>query len=137
MNGLSVSRAEDRETMASLVVAAAQANGWKHEIHAYPTARMIVVPMQGPQGLSVYICLDGGDAQQREGTWVVSWFIRDNESTMLQKHAFQSVNEYHYRKATDICEGFDQLLWLLNRRMSQANRGVLFQAHNDEERSAA
>lgn len=107
--------------------------------------RSLWLKLKGPRGLSLTIDLDGASRQQRQGTFVLSWHIEGiwaregadwqtarmvpgpNADVRLARSFAPMVNECHWHKATDVCEGFDDVLRVLRVRMASAVDGTAFQ----------
>lgn len=121
---LSVSRLNDRRTMAGDIRALVRAPWTYTDEEMGP--REIWVTLKGPRGLSLTIDLDGDSRQQRQGTFVLSWHGVQAPYKLARSFA-PSVNECHWHKATDVCEGFDELLRTIRTRMAAAVDGSAFQ----------
>lgn len=130
---LNVSRAKDRSTMLE-AIAGCLCAGWTIVIDELMTRdRKVWIHLHGPRGLSLTIVLDGDSNLQREGCFVLSWHFRGPDygaGTKLNPTVWASVNQCHFHKATDIAYGFDSLLSVVRRRMSQANDGTAFTESN-------
>lgn len=124
---LNVSRAADREQMAMAILELMKLEtGWTAAVELMGN-REVWVSLKGPRGLSLTIDLDGDSRQQRQGTFVLSWHGVRKPHKLARSFA-PSVNEYHWHKATDICEGFDDVLATLQTRMASAVDGSAFQS---------
>lgn len=144
MPKLNVSRRQDRLVMAG-DIRAIVSRGWTITDEEKEGTRELWIELKGPRGLSLTIDLDGDSRQQRQGTFVLSWHIDGlwervgddwrtaemrpgpNADVSLSRSFAPSVNQFHWHKATDVCEGFDDLLRTLKVRMASAVDGTAFQ----------
>lgn len=126
MEKLNVSRRQDRLVMAGDIRALVKGPHWTYEDEELPDTRELWVKLKGPRGLSITIDLDGDQRQQRQGCFVLSWHgVR--EPHKLAPGFAPSVNPFHWHKATDVCDSFQELLQVLRIRMAAAVDGSAFQ----------
>lgn len=92
--------------------------------------RRLSVELCLPRGLQLSIDFDG-DSPQLD-VHVLSWHVSTKSSACLSA-VFPSVNNYHFQKATDIAEGYDRLLAVLERRIVQAQDGSAFSVEREED----
>lgn len=128
-------RAADRAEMSEKIRALAIECGAEAETVDRPhwdmSPREIVVRIKAARGLCLNVDFDGDSPQP--DTHVLSWHMATGSTAKLYPHAFQSVNSVHFHKATDIAEGFDQLVSVLRRRLTAAAKGSLFQPEYEGE----
>lgn len=134
MTELNVSRRVDRRVMAKAVAGLAK-EPWTATLiaredgpdaHPIFDKRRTDVTLKGPRGLTVTVDFRGDSKLQREGTFVLSWHGVE-DGAKLNPDQFQSVNQFHWHKATDVAEGFPMLLKVLELRMAAAVNGSAFQ----------
>lgn len=128
MANLSERRKADRETIASAVHALALECGASSEIDRAPFGdmcpRMVMVNMQ-IAGVSLHLDFDGDSPQP--DVFVLSWRVDRGSDKRLAELPGWSVNPYHFHKATDIAEGFDELKAILMARLIALADGTAFQ----------
>lgn len=117
-------RAKDRAMMAERLAAAVQAAGYSADVAAMGP-REIWVSIETPEGLRLTVDFDGASLQP--DVHVLSWNSRTDATFKLAPGFAPSVNPYHWHKATDICEGFDDLLATVARRLRSVADGSAFQ----------
>jgi len=126
---LNVARAADRETMARQVEAlVAKYRAWtceRDDVIDGTEGRELWLNLSGPHGLKLTLDLDGDSHQQRQGTFVLSWHGVDADVRLAPTFA-PSVNTFHWHKATDVCEGWADVLAVLARRLQSACDGSAF-----------
>lgn len=129
---LTEKRQKDRLKMAYEVTKLAEASGAKVERQDFSgwKPRSIDLLITTARGLSLALDFDGESVQP--DVYVLSWHFRGTTDACLSD-AFGNLNRYHYRKATDVAHGFDELLSVLAQRLDQALTGEAF----DAEREAA
>jgi hypothetical protein len=66
--------------------------------------RRVAVELRLPRGLCLTVDFDGDSPQP--DCHVLSWRVSTRSSACLSD-VFQSVNNYHFQKATDIAEGYE------------------------------
>jgi len=91
--------------------------------------RRLSVELTLPRGLQLTVDFDGDSPQP--DCHVLSWHISTTSSACLS-NVFQSVNNYHFQKATDIAEGYAALLAVLEDRITAAQDGTAFSAEREE-----
>lgn len=129
LKDLKVTRADDRAAMAGALMAVCP-KGWTATLDEMMTkGRVVWIDFVGPRGLCITIDLDGDNVQDKRGEFVLSWaFNGDDPNAKLNPARWLagSVNPHHMRKATDLANGFPDLLRLLRLRMDQAVDGSAF-----------
>ena|ERR1700722_135881 len=85
--------------------------------------RRLSLELTLPRGLQLTVDFDGDSPQP--DCHVLSWHISTASSACLS-NVFQSVNNYHFQKATDIAEGYAMLLAVLDHRIAAAQDGTAF-----------
>jgi hypothetical protein len=123
---LSEHRKADREKMADQLTELAIGLGATVE-RSREAGREIRLEIVGAQGLQVGISFDGESWQA--DTHVVPWNIGFGWPARLAP-SFGEVNPYHFRKATHVAEGFDELLAEIRRGLELAKSGKAFQAES-------
>lgn len=127
LSKLNVAREKDREAMAAAVIALVQPPWtWRREDRIW-SPRHVSAELLGPRGLSVAVEFDGDSKQDREGTFLLHWH-GVQEPCKLARSFAPSVNECHWHKATDVCDGLEDLLETLKQRMASVVDGSAFQA---------
>lgn len=125
----------DRMKMAGVVIALAQEHGAAASIDQdWPGERAVMVCIRADRGLCLNIDFDGESPQP--GVHVLSWHMALDVDTCFSNSfgsAGCSINSYHFRKATDIAHGFDDLCATLSHRLDQVATGEAF----SDEREAA
>lgn len=119
-------RKAERAAMALQVVDLASEHGlaaW-HQPEQNGT-RLTSVDLQGPHGLQVTVRFQGYPGGTARDTYVLSWHGVE-DGWRLDPRAFQTVNKFHGRKATDVAHGFDTLYVLLDRRFRRISDGTAF-----------
>ncbi|MBL4870532.1 MAG: hypothetical protein JKX72_06225 [Robiginitomaculum sp.] len=136
MKTLTETRKADRLKMAIELERLALTLGAKvtrHEEGQYALGkRCIYVMIEAARGMNVTITFDGESWQHN--THVLSWHIKDSDARF--SWVFQSVNNYHYAKATDIAEGFEALCAVIENRLTQAADGRAFCLDREAEQIA-
>lgn len=129
---LTEKRQKDRLKMAYEVTKLAEAHGATVERQDFSglKPRSIDLLITAARGLSLSLDFDGQSCQP--DVFVLSWHFRGVTDACLAD-AFGDLNRHHFRKATDIAHGFDDLMDILARRLAQAESGEAF----DAEREAA
>jgi len=127
LSKLNVARAKDREAMAALVVALVQPPWTWERRDGLWSSREVAIELTGPHGLKVAVEFNGASKQDREGTFILSWHDVQDPHKLARSFA-PSVNESHWHKATDVCDGLEDLLNVLKPRMASAVDGSAFQA---------
>lgn len=91
--------------------------------------RRLSVELTLPKGLQLTVDFDGDSPQP--DCHVLSWHMSTASSACLS-NVFQSVNNYHFQKATDIAEGYAMLLAVLEDRIAAAQDGTAFSIEREE-----
>ena len=120
-------RKNDRAEMVRQLVELVQSKDVECEVES-PSIwgpRAAQVKIKAPRGLLLSVDFDG-DSNQPD-THVLSWHIKHGGTARLQTTFAPSVNTCHFRKATDIAHGFDELLPIIARRLDSAISGEAFQ----------
>lgn len=127
LSKLNVAREKDRKIMASIVVGLIQPPWvWVRSDRLW-SPREVAIDLAGPRGLKVRVEFNGDSKQDREGTFLLHWH-GVQEPYKLARSFAPSVNECHWHKATDVCDGLEDLLETLKQRMASAVDGSAFQA---------
>jgi hypothetical protein len=92
--------------------------------------RRVSLELTLPRGLQLTVDFDGDSPQP--DVHVLSWHVSTTSSACLSD-VFQSVNEYHWQKATDIAHGFERLLALLESRIRAAQDGSAFSVEREDD----
>jgi len=128
----------DRAQMATAVAMLAASLGANVEIEPEGSnsiaPRRVVVRMRAARGLCLTVDFDGDSTQP--DTHILSWHMATDVDTCLAS-AFCRVGDvsaYHFRKATSVAEGFDDLCDVLRRGLEIAASGEAF---SDEREAAA
>lgn len=118
-------RAADRAKMAEQVIALVRRHGFAAYVDEEMTLdRELWVRIKTARGLSLTLDFDGASTQP--DTYVLSWHGVEDPHKLSSGFA-PSVNQYHWHKATDICEGFESLMDTLDRRLTSIASGEAFQ----------
>lgn len=97
--------------------------------------RCTMVYIDGPRGLRVSIDFDGRSAQP--DVYVISWNISTDSDAKFANGFAESINPYHWSKATDLAYGFDQLAHIVRKRLKAAADGPAFDAEREARYVAA
>ena len=92
--------------------------------------RRVALELTLPRGLQLTIDFDGDSPQP--DVFVLSWHMSTASSTCLAFGVFDSINNYHFQKATDVARGFDRLLQVLESRILAAQDGGAFSQENED-----
>ena len=92
-------------------------------------SRGFTVKIKAARGLSVSVDFYGDSGQPN--AYVLSWYIGVGHTAKLQADFAPSVNSHHFRKATDIAYGFEELLTTIAYRLDSANSGEAFQSNRE------
>lgn len=124
---LTETRKADRAEMARQLVALVQSKGVPCVLEdpSIWGPRAIMVTIEAPRGLRLSVDFDGGSTQP--DTYVLSWHMKHGSTAKLRGNFAPSVNTYHFRKATDIAHGFDNLLEIIAQRLDATLDGSAFQ----------
>lgn len=125
---LTEKRKADRQKMAdALVVLAKELNaeafidpewtGWN--------PREIMVCIKANGGLCLNVDFSGTSSQP--DVYVLSWHMDTKSDNKLQPNFTLSVNNYHFRKATDIGEGFEDMCRHVFRGLQKVQDGTAYQ----------
>lgn len=124
---LTESRKKDRAEMAQLVIEMARNCGAHAELDPdfanHP--HELWVRMEAPGGLLLTLDFDGRSPQP--DTHVLSWHMHWASPYKLAPAFWTNVNTVHYHKATDVCDGIDDLLETLQHRLLSAVDGRAYQ----------
>jgi hypothetical protein len=110
-------RKAEQAALAAQIVATVEKHGGVAETEWVAQYRETRVDIRFPD---VQAALTIGEARERD--ILVSWH---NAQRDLNPHGFQSVNRYHFRKASDVAAP-NQLVAMLDRRCSAIVRGAAF-----------
>ncbi|KWT98133.1 MULTISPECIES: hypothetical protein [unclassified Variovorax] len=126
--GLTVLRKGDRELMAKGVeklVRDCGATSTRREGGEYPGPRGIHVEIDTPRGLQVTVYFNGYSSQP--DVYVLSWHMDLESDDTLSPAIFGgNVNPHHFRKATYVAHGYDDLCEKLRKGLDMAISGVAF-----------
>lgn len=113
--------------MAQLVIEMAQKCGAQAELdpNFVDHPHEIWVRIRAPGGLLLTLDFDGRSPQP--DTHVLSWHMYWDSMNELEPYFWTHVNTVHYCKATDVCEGLDDLLITLKRRLTACVDGTAYQ----------
>lgn len=117
-------RAADRAKMAEQVMALVRRRGFTCDMDDGLGPRELWVNIQTIHGLALTVDFDGASTQP--DTYVLSWHGVEDPHKLSPSFA-GSVNQYHWHKATDVCEGFESLMATLDRRLTSIASGEAFQ----------
>ena len=121
---LTEKRAADRAKMAEQVIALVRRHDFTCDMDDGLGPRELWVNIQTIHGLALTVTFDGASSQP--DTYVLSWHGVEDPYKLRADFA-PSVNQYHWHKATDICEGFESLMSTLDRRLTTLASGEAFQ----------
>ncbi len=128
---LSEKRKKDRAQMVWHVTALCDEHRIEYEVEDgwLGNPRCTVVHIRAPHGLALSLDFDGASIQP--DTFVLSWHFdsrgHDNEIRLDPDYwGRDHVNLCHGRKATDVCHGFEQLLYCLGLRFKAINNGKAY-----------
>lgn len=121
---LSEKRAADRLLMAQQVMDLVRRHGFTCDMDDGLGPRELWVNIQTIHGLALTVDFDGNSPQP--DTHVLSWHGVQAPHKLRADFA-HGVNPVHWHKATDVCEGFDSLLSILDRRLTAIKEGRAFQ----------
>ena len=131
-------RKADRAWVIAALTAMCDAYGIDHgtELHFLGNSRAIAITITGPRWLEVTIDLDGDSPQP--DVYVLSWHIsfdappEERKGQIIAKGFAQDRNEYHRRKATDICHGARELLVTMEKRLIDMKSGKAIEETNEQ-----
>jgi len=126
---LTEKRKADRAQMATAVAMLAASLDAHAEIEEM-SPREVWINIRARRGLCLTVDFDGQSCQP--DIHVVSWHMASDVDTCFAD-AFGDLNPYHFRKATDIARGFDELCAVLTRGLEMARDGTAF---SDERETA-
>lgn len=124
-------RKADRAAMVEIVRELAVSEGAEATIEDRPFGdiepRTIVCRIRAARGLCLTVDLNGDSSQP--DVYVLSWHVdyKAPDEVKLSRAYWPSLNTCHFRKATDIAEGFDALCDVLRRRLADIREGKAFQ----------
>lgn len=124
-------RKADRQVMSLRIVDLAggyQLAAWHQP--EQPGTRETSVDLAGGHGLRMTVRFRGHSPQP--DTWLLSWYGVE-PGWRLNPAAFDRVNPYHGHKATDVCQGWNQLRNVLGLRFTAIADGSAFIAVTTEE----
>lgn len=127
-NIFSETRANDRIAMAAKVAALCAEFGIDHEVDMHYDKRATAVQVKAPKGLQLTCDFDGDSLQPN--VFVLGWYVHwEHRDTKLNPAAFghDSVNPFHFRKATDVAYGFFDLQSTLRARFAAIKDGSIYQ----------
>ena len=118
---------QDREVMLSAMVRLCERFGINHAVDRcfLGRKRAMAIGIRSPDGLRVTIDFDGESCQP--DVFVVSWNMMPATSepnTVIADDFAQSINQYHFKKATDVCLGFNQLIAVMSERLQRIAAGT-------------
>lgn len=125
---LTETRKADRAEMVRRLEALVLSKGATCEVEPPPSIwgpRAVMVAIEAARGLALSVDFNGDSSQP--DTHVLSWHVKLGCNTKLQAGFAPSVNSCHFRKATDIANGFDELLTIIGARLDSVNSGAAFQ----------
>ena len=125
---LTETRKADRAEMVRQLEALVLGKGASCEVEPEPAMwgpRSVMANIEAPRGLALSVDFNGDSSQP--DTHVLSWHVKHGHATKLQASFAPSVNPFHFRKATDIAHGFDELLSTISQRLDSVNSGAAFQ----------
>jgi len=127
MKTLSETRAKDRPKMAAIVIGICEDFGAKASVcDVLSNKDQIYVRIETKTGLGLTVNFDKFSCHPKPNTSVLSWHFKSKSILRLKSDAFGSVNNYHYRKGTDIAYSFEDLCRLLRKGLSRDKDGTLF-----------
>lgn len=95
----------------------------------YPGPRVIRLEVRAPRGLCVAVDLDGESCQP--DVHVLSWHMSSDTDARLSDSFGGNVNRCHFRKATYIAHGFEDLCDQLREGLEKAASGRAFDAQRE------
>lgn len=124
---LSETRKPDREKMLKYMIRLCERLGVPHEVDRafLGNKDAVAIGIRGPTGLAATIDFDRHSCQPN--TYVISWHMLTDSrfsGVIIRPDFAQDRNEYHKRKATDVCRGFDQLVTLMSHRLQRIADGT-------------
>ena len=126
---LTEKRKADREKMAAAVIALATECDATAAIDPdWPGERAIMLEIRAARGLCLNIDFDGDSPQP--DVHVLSWHMSTDVDTCFAD-AFGDLNRFHYRKATGVAHGFDELLRSIHTGLTLAASGEAFSAERE------
>lgn len=87
--------------------------------------RAVAITIEGPHKLTATIDFSGDSGQP--DVYVINWHINDlsREKRMIIHPMFcASINQFHRRKATDVCRGFPELYGTIESRLKKMVTGL-------------
>lgn len=133
-SNLNESNKGDRTTMANLIAALVVKQGAKFEWASAEDGcgpREISLNVTAPGGLQVRVEFDGDSPQPN--VYVLSWHIAFDSPRKLNVDTFGGdVNSCHFKKATYVARGFDDLCAQLTKGLSLAKSGEAFISTSDK-----
>jgi len=127
---LTETRKKDRKIMIAEVTRLCDKHGVGYTVlQEYPAGPRCdaVSIVDARTALALTLDFDGGSVQPN--TFVLAWHF-DWKRQKVVGDKFQVVpgfaqgyNEYHFRKATDVCRGFEDLMYTLDRRLCSIAKG--------------
>jgi hypothetical protein len=137
---LSKRRKADRAKMMAGVEDLLKRLGVKYERTEQEMAktcpRRLAVALHLARELRLTVDFDGNsplrspDPQQPD-CYLLSWYVIRGSACLAD--IFDSVNLYHYQKATDIIHGYQGLLWLLESRLLAVQASSAFSLEREED----
>lgn len=125
---LTETRKADRTEMVQQLKALVLDKGSACEVEPPPSIwgpRAVMLNIETAQGLALSVDFNGDSTQP--DIHVLSWHVKHGQDIKLQPNFAPSVNSHHFRKATDIAYGFDELLTIIGQRLDSVNSGEAFQ----------
>ena len=127
-------RKADRETMMAGVEALLQRLKvpYRHdELNlSIICPRRVSIELMFPRGLRLTVNFNGDSPQP--DVFVLSWHVSTKSRACLSD-IFDSINNYHFQKATDIATGYERLLWKLESRILAVQDGSAFSLEREKE----
>ncbi|QIV65803.1 hypothetical protein Cp1R7AA1_026 [Mesorhizobium phage Cp1R7A-A1] len=128
LDKLTERHAADRKRMAAIVKDFVDAHGVEESTirPGYLDKSEICVDIHVTRGLRVTVDFAGKSQFHRaDNTFVLSWNFATESDTCLSD-AFGNINPYHFRKATQVARGMEQLLHCLEFSIGMAASGEAF-----------
>lgn len=118
-------KSADRKAMAQAVLALAEQHGVAARVE-YEQPTCIALDLRLPGGLCLHLDFDGRSCQP--DVYVLSWHMRyDTDTGLFVSPAFwPSHNSVHYKKATVVAYGFEDLMASLTRAFQGAADGSAY-----------
>lgn len=122
---LTVRRKADREKIAAALAAIAVEYGFTASPSATDRGRQLTVCFTTLRGLKANIWLNGESTQL--DVHIVNWYTATNSEAKIAAGFADSVNPYHWGKATDVCHGWRELAACVRDAFDSIKDGSAFQ----------